>query len=111
MLTVKPVEHLHNLHRLLAGDAVMHLLALASGADQAVMAQHRELLRQGRLHNARRIGEVTHAVLTLGQLAEQQQAVRVAEHFQQAAGVRSTATKRLGSTPLARTLSSKLTPS
>jgi hypothetical protein len=80
-----PVQHVHHRQRLRAGDAVMDGLAFAPRGHQAFFAQHAQLLRQRGLADTQADFELAHALFTLRQLAQQQQAVGVGQDLHQAA--------------------------
>ena len=61
------------------GHCIVDVLAFAPGGDQSFVAQHTELLRQGRLADVEQALQLADRVFPLAKLAQQQQAILVRE--------------------------------
>jgi len=76
------IQRVQHVQRFAAADAVVDVLAVAPGADQAAGAQHSELLGQRRLADVEQFLQLADALLALRELAKQQQAILVGKHAQ-----------------------------
>ena len=94
---------MQNSQRFLAGDAVIHLLALPAGIDQPLTAQYRQLLRQGRLNDTQQLLQLTDIALSVHQLAEQQQTVTIGQRLEQLMGLIGGAAQALDISLIVRT--------
>lgn len=68
------------------GQRIENILRLATGCHEALAAQLRQMLREGRLAQGGRLFELTDAFLALEELAKHKQPVRIAHCLEEPGG-------------------------
>jgi hypothetical protein len=72
---------------ILVGKTVVNRLAVSSCVDHAVVAEARQLLRNGGLSQRKNVLKLRDGTFALGEQAKQQKAILVRESFQEIAGL------------------------
>ncbi len=90
------VKDSKNLEQIGIGHAVKDVFAVSACGHHAFIAQHAQLLRQGRLADAELRLEIADAHLVLRQLAQQQHALNVGQQLQRADRLIGGPAKHLG---------------